>query len=833
MSPIAQERIGEYIKTAMRVLSDNGGPLRAKEVVQAVGNIIVPDDYELVRYEKSGQVRWETFLQFYSVSCVKAGWMEKTGGMWYLTEAGKSVLNLSDKALFDESETKYYEWKESQITVGKKDNPPDSDAWLEFTKWGRLFFEWEQFDSTERAYKLEIAEKLNAAREAFLDKDESWTTLLRRAFGTPNNLTPWRVHQPFLEFVEGSPTVAQRALLEIWKPSEDLISYQNAEQGSGNLNPNIPAYASERLENFIEVLSEIAGASNIRFNMLEVLGSFLLMGVDSAHCPIYRADPLNKAYRLTNESPPGRGATAVAKYERGISFLVDVMENCSVQGLELRDIVDAQSIVWCITKGDPPNHWDDKTKADFLQYRGDKPVGPVPINEDLDYWIVGPYVGDMDQTRRFIDEGVWENAQDIHSELVREMKIGDRIAIRTRGTQTRGLPFDNLGNTVSKIQIKAIGTISENLGDGRFVRVDWEEPEVVREWYFYTLIRSIWRLPKDRSEMARQLIRFVFFGESQDYSFFVDMWWGEGSVSVDREIETPTPYSVDDVIKDGVFLSLPEVELIIRRLETKRNVILQGAPGVGKTFVTRKLAYALMGLKDDGKITTIQLHPSYSYEDFVRGYRPTDEAGRFEMRDGPFLRICETAYGDPDNRYVMIIDEINRGNLSQVFGEMFSLLESDKRGRAHAITPLYMRNEFDTVSVPENLYIIGTMNLADRSLALVDYALRRRFAFITLEPKFKDMAYRGWLIERGMDEQLVDKIINSMTTLNDKISDDRQLGRAYQIGHSFFCPPGNEFSNLDTGWFEEIISTEIKPLVEEYWFDEPEKVKTAFNEVFE
>jgi 5-methylcytosine-specific restriction protein B len=575
---------------------------------------------------------------------------------------------------------------------------PDSDtSWTEFIRWVKLLFEWDGFDATERDYKLKISDNLRVARDAFLTREDGWQNLVKQAFGTPNNLTPWRIHAPFLGLVTGGQMIAERALAEIWRPENELDAYQEGGSVDGRL---LRTYGSERLSKFIEILSEVPKGGSGSLNMLEVLGSFLLMGMDPYHYPIYRADPFNKAYRLTDEVPARRVASPLVKYERAVAFLSDVLERSIAAGTGLRDLLDAQSVVWSITKGTPPENWDEEIKADFLRYRGELP--PPPPLDDIDYWMVSPWFGDIDRTRRFIDEGIWENANDIHSHPVQQMKVGDRIAIRTRGSQTSGLPFDNFGNTVSKFCIHAVGTISANPGDGKSIEVDWEEPGMIREWYFYTLIRSVWHIPKD-SLAAGHLIRSVFYGEPQDYEFFSEMWWPGGGGNGE-----PRPYSAEDVINEGVFLTVPEVELMIRRLQIKRNVILQGSPGVGKTFVTRKLAYALMGSKDDGKITTIQLHPSYSYEDFVRGYRPTDEAGRFEIRDGPFLRVCEAAYEEPDSRYVIIIDEINRGNLSQVFGEMFSLLESDKRGRSHALTPLYRRNETDTVSVPENLFIIDT-----------------------------------------------------------------------------------------------------------------------------
>lgn len=463
-----------------------------------------------------------------------------------------------------------------------------------------------------------------------------------------------------------------------------------------------------------------------------------------------------------------------------------------------------------------------------------------PISSDINYWLVGAWWDDRDpadQTARFLEEGIWQNGfEDRLFDKVHQMKPGDRIAIKAAGTQKLGLPFENRGQTASKLVIKATGTIAKNRGDGRVVEVEWDPQFEERTWYFYTWRGTIWRLDQS-NEMAQRLIRFVFQREPQDFAYFLNAWEGlkerEGPSSQgvgptpEGAIRAVAPYAIEDALAEGVFMDREEFQGIVDRLRSKKNLILQGAPGVGKTFLARKLAYALMGERDTSRVESIQFHPSFSYEDFVRGYRPTRDAGRFELVDGPLQRLCQLASANPEVEHVLIIDEINRGNTSQIFGEFLALVEADKRGGIHGVTPLYRREANERFEVPENLYVIGTMNIADRSLALVDYALRRRFAFVTLVPRYGDSVFQEWLRARRMPVVMLRRIVDRMRELNDEISSDNLLGPAFRIGHSFFCPRGDDFSALDAKWFGDIVETEIIPLLQEYWFDAPEKVRNA------
>lgn len=719
-------------------------------------------------------------------------------------------------------------------------------------------------------------------------------------------------------------------------------------------------------------------------------------------------------------------------------------------------------------------------------------------------WFVGAsYGGTDDQMPRFLAEGIWENGYDDKLlDVVRSMRPGERIAIKSSYTRKHGLPFDSRGRAVSVMGIKAVGTITENLNDGKRVKVDWAKVEPVREWYFYTHRATIWRvLPGEWMNDA--LIAFAFDGKPQDVDRFrnepfwrerygttlpekqrfewtdfyeavaekllayadnraplieaihrigkivpkfqilqdkfsdgssgplkdicpftamgifnrsmtdanrkliaselahflgvtipvppsfegipvlnnqrswffgyadkrgagdIDaLWkvfvaaskmvdgdqldtrdafiraydeaaqvWGvawnlstglywahpwefltldsqsrhyinkrlglnvaisgqqgpcdgraylkllddlrsrfgedgypvhsfpdlslaswmykdpvdepvpagdigtnagaeqetEGEVREAFQVAAPiVPYSVEDILKDGCFLERAEIDRLLDRLRTKKNLILQGPPGTGKTWLAKRLAFALMGQKDDSKVRAVQFHPNLSYEDFVRGWRPTGE-GKLSLADGVFMEAIKAASKDPSSKFVVVIEEINRGNPAQIFGELLTLLEAGKRTPNEALELCYpdADGKRRPVHIPENLYVVGTMNIADRSLALVDLALRRRFAFVGLEPRLGQV-WREWVVkECAVDPGLVADIERRIAELNDQIATDARLGKQFRIGHSYVTPANRLEAGDTKKWFQQVVDTEIGPLLDEYWFDAPDEAQKA------
>lgn len=706
-------------------------------------------------------------------------------------------------------------------------------------------------------------------------------------------------------------------------------------------------------------------------------------------------------------------------------------------------------------------------------------------------WFVGATYGNDDQSPRFLQEGIWENGySDKYLELVKSARPGERIAIKASYTRKHGLPFDNRGKSVSIMAIKAIGVITENPGDGRTLKVRWEAVNPPREWYFYTVMKMIWRVSPDEWE-KEALIDFTFSGKTQDIDRFrnapywrdrfgdkaaaqtrfkwtnfyeaiadkllafrhrreeliaaihaiaakakgmshlqdnfkdgskgplkdicpftvmgifnrkltdenrkeiaaelaqflgvtedipitfdgvpllnnqnswffaydehrnpddIDTLWevfacalafadndddesrlalmaaydkaitrknvkwnlsmglfwarpwffptldGQSRLYIDKvldmQIDMDTAkhccsaanyltlldalrnhfqedtypvhsfpelslaawnfvgdtnddndatakaaaetaqartYTIDDIITDGCFLEIATIRQIRDQLQRKKNIILQGPPGTGKTWLAKRLAYALMGQEAKERIRAVQFHPNLSYEDFIRGWRPVGDKegkGTLQLVDGPFLEMINIAKKkeNANNKYVVVIEEINRGNPARIFGEMLTLLEADKRTPDEALELTYRRTDDERVYIPANLYVIGTMNIADRSLALVDLALRRRFAFINLQPVLGDK-WCNWVHTKcRIDTELLSVIEQRILQLNETIKNDKNLGAQFQIGHSYITPPRN--ANIDNGkeWFRHVVTNEIVPLLEEYWFDAPDKIEAV------
>lgn len=318
--------------------------------------------------------------------------------------------------------------------------------------------------------------------------------------------------------------------------------------------------------------------------------------------------------------------------------------------------------------------------------------------------------------------------------------------------------------------------------------------ELEKMEFFVNPQGSLFKLTKDENDCIMDIIR-------------------EENPIVD-DTEDIEKYTKEDFLAD-VYMSEEKYETLKNLLFKKQNVILQGAPGVGKTYTAKRLVYSIMGVKDESRIEFIQFHQNYSYEDFIMGYKPSGEG--FELKNGIFYEFCVKAANNPELPYFFIIDEINRGNMSKIFGELLMLIEKDYRGTKATLA--YNGKKF---SVPKNLYIIGMMNTADRSLAMIDYALRRRFSFFSMEPGFTTDGFVKYM--KSLNDDTFEALIEVVISLNQAIMQDASLGKGFCIGHSYFCGQKKMDEEEMIGWMSSVVDYDIVPMLEEYWFDEPDKV---------
>ena len=351
-------------------------------------------------------------------------------------------------------------------------------------------------------------------------------------------------------------------------------------------------------------------------------------------------------------------------------------------------------------------------------------------------------------------------------------------------------------------QIVAIGRVSaEQDGEKLF----FEKVEGLTSPIDYATLRGCPEL--ERMEYFQNPQGSLFKLTRGEFDFILDMIREENPISKDAAIDA---YTKSDFL-DEVYMTEKRYENLVAVLRNKKNIILQGAPGVGKTFAARRLAWSMMGEQDDSRIEFVQFHQNYSYEDFMMGYKPVEDG--FELKYGVFYRFCQKAANQPDKEFFFIIDEINRGNMSKIFGELLMLIEKDYRGTKATLA--YNGLSF---SVPKNLYIIGMMNTADRSLAMIDYALRRRFSFFEMEPGFDSEGFIYY--QNGLNNETLNELISKVKDLNHEIALDKSLGKGFCIGHSYFC--GRDICTDE--WMHSIVDYDILPMLSEYWFDDPNKL---------
>ena len=435
------------------------------------------------------------------------------------------------------------------------------------------------------------------------------------------------------------------------------------------------------------------------------------------------------------------------------------------------------------------------SKLDLLVAGDSTPQSNQPMSDKLGFWWLNanPKIWSLNEWSVGTEQSYSllnanGNKRRIYQNFI-DAKVGDKIICYESNPTKQILCLAELsresdGDTIS---FKKTETLSTPIDLASFKEV----AELQKMEFLVNPNGSFFKLTKEEYDVLMDIIR-------------------ESNVPVAAKVKTP--YTKEKFLEE-VYMAESDYDNLYATLQLKQNIILQGAPGVGKTFSAKRLAYSIMGEVDDDRVGFVQFHQNYSYEDFVMGYKPNCEGG-FDLQRGIFYKFCIKAANDPDRKYFFIIDEINRGNLSKIFGELLMLIEKDYRG--DKITLAYSEERF---SVPENLYIIGMMNTADRSLAMIDYALRRRFSFFPMKPGFETAGFKKYQSQLG--NTLLDALIAKIQELNNAIVADETLGAGFEIGHSYFCGQ----NAVTEKWLHAVVHYEIIPMLEEYWFDNKQRVE--------
>jgi hypothetical protein len=704
------------------------------------------------------------------------------------------------------------EW-EALLEVAGINTVSNDHDWDQFVYWAKRLSEKGQLDSTERNYKLQIAEKVKAAKVALQQGTDWWEPLLR-SFGSPNNLTPWRLHQRYLAWAKDDLEAAKVGLEAVWDEQEALET---------------------RINEFTRQLPKEAVSGT---GQRTALAAFLQAGVDVHSLPMYRPAAAGSAFRLVGFEPPASGARESARYSHFLGFLDEFKSEGRQRGLEMRDRLDAQSLMYMVVTRNPPSDWPVEEQTRFRSFQGGLNLVATDLADLVEQFLDEEgYPIDRDSKRKT------ERSELAMSLTPEALKEPDTASLRRIGGPAYGSPGpqsafmslmasdegpEQVGQALSYL-LYGEGELAERFNDvleGKYALRGMKEALITKalavqnpdEWLptYVTagpkgkraMIRKLGLNPTDNDISTGELaIRTnAQLREALRPHFQTDTWGMMRFLFWLIAQETTVPANALQNLANDLLIDFGQLEKIERLLEDKGQVIFYGPPGTGKTYLARELARVFSA---GGGMRKVQFHPSYAYEDFVEGYRPRLIEGRpgFQLKDGPLKEIAEAALKSPQNRFVLLIDEINRGNIAKIFGELYYLLEY----RDEEITLQYSDIPF---ALPENLWIIGTMNSADRSIALVDSALRRRFHFVPFFPGVPPILglLRRWLMKQSPDLMWVASVVDKA---NELLGD-----RHSAIGPSHFMKLDLSEGDVRLAWEYSVL-----PYIEEQFFGEEDRLQ--------
>ncbi len=682
--------------------------------------------------------------------------------------------------------------------------------WDPLVHWALRFADSLDLDEVERTYKLEIAERVRVAADAVRGDDAQWPRLLRRAFNSPNNLTAWRMHRTFLTWVDDNLDAARSLLRALWDPDRDVHSAVDA---------------------FCALLPSVISGGGSQAN----LASFLLAARDITSYPVFRATAFDTAYRFTGW-PHARDAQPADRYDEALAFLDEFAAQCRVRGASgLRDRLDAQGLLWQVLTGSAPPGWNASAVDAYQRFLKGQTVDElVELIKQFRAEAGYPSEGrpEREAERDELAEALTtEGLADPDVRLLRP------VAGRAYGSAGPQPGFyrllqteDDLARVTDRLRFLLYGPgdvverLEECLGGERKLKGLGEA----------MMVKALAVTDPQRwipcyitgGKVGKRTILDLLGVEAPDglsagaaaaatndairkrlEPHFPDDPWGMREFTwwlLHRERVPETPLAT---LADGLYLSEDFLARIVRLLDDKGQVVFYGPPGTGKTFVARKLAGHIA--RGGGTVEKVQFHPSYAYEDFIEGYRPKLANGQvtYEVVDGPLKRIAATAQERPDLTHVLLIDELNRANVAKVLGELLFLLEY----RDEEIRLQYSDTPF---ALPPNLRIIATMNTADRSIALVDTALRRRFHFVPFFPDTTpiDSLLRRWLADRQPELGWVADVVDRA---NELLAD-----RNVAIGPSHFLKPRLSEELVRLTW-----EFSVMPFLEEHFFADPDQLR--------